>query len=235
MSRDESRNNAMLHAKASGIVRDNVSGSAFIPATQRPDGSWRAAKKVKEGYVPPEDIGKFVCKAEREYRQRTQYVVGSSSLMREPSRGVSESNFAAYDPKNDPMKASELSKSAKKNAKRKAAKARKQNDINPEDAVIEDISSVIAGLNAAKIKGEDKTDSQKTVRATEAAESSLADLSEEEKQKQIKKRTKVLRQIEGLEKRRDTGETLDPDQINKINRKEAILMELAEMGHHEEA
>ena len=34
MSRDESRNNAMLHAKASGIVRDNVSGSAFIPATQ---------------------------------------------------------------------------------------------------------------------------------------------------------------------------------------------------------
>lgn len=37
--------------------------------------------------MPPEDIGKFVCKAEREYRQRTQYVVGSSSLMREPSRG----------------------------------------------------------------------------------------------------------------------------------------------------
>jgi len=233
MSRDESRNNAMLHAKASGIVRDNVSGSAFIPATQRPDGSWRAAKKVKEGYVPPEDIGKFVCKAEREYRQRTQYVVGSSSLLREPSRGVSESNFAAYDPKNDPMKATELSKSAKKNAKRKAAKARKQNDINPEDAVIEDISSVIAGLNAAKIKGEEKTDSQKTV--PKEPESSLADLSEEEKQKQIKKRTKVLRQIEGLEKRRDTGETLDPDQINKINRKGAILSELAEMGHHEEA
>ena len=73
--------------------------------------------------MPPEDIGKFVCKAEREYRQRTQYVVGSSSLLREPSRGkrfnghhlfyfkgVSESNFAAYDPKNDPMKATELSK-----------------------------------------------------------------------------------------------------------------------------
>ncbi|CAG5087859.1 Oidioi.mRNA.OKI2018_I69.PAR.g11650.t1.cds [Oikopleura dioica] len=234
MSRDESRNNAMLHAKASGIVRDNVSGSAFIPATQRPDGSWRPAKKVKEGYVPPEDIGKFVCKAEREYRQRTQYVVGSSSLRREPSRGASESNFSAYDPKNDPMKAPELSKSAKKNAKRKAAKARKQNDINPEDAVIEDISSVIAGLNAAKIKSEDSGDSKKTVNAS-APDSSLAELSVEEKQKQIKKRTKVLRQIEGLEKRRDAGETLDPDQINKIARKEAILAELAELGHHEEA
>ena len=63
--------------------------------------------------------------------------------------------------------------------------------------------AVIAGLNAAKIKGEEKTDSQKTV--PKEPESSLADLSEEEKQKQIKKRTKVLRQIEGLEKRRDTA------------------------------
>ena len=64
---------------------------------QRPDGSWRPAKKVKEGYVPPEDIGKFVCKAEREYRQRTQYVVGSSSLRREPSRGTQSTRHFVLD------------------------------------------------------------------------------------------------------------------------------------------
>ena len=61
--------------------------------------------------------------------------------------------------------------------------------------------AVIAGLNAAKIKGEEKSDSEKTEKEPESL---LADLSGEEKQKQIKKRIKVLRQIEGLENRRDT-------------------------------
>eukprot|EP00286_Rhodomonas_abbreviata_P026498 CAMPEP_0181307208 /NCGR_PEP_ID=MMETSP1101-20121128/10746_1 /TAXON_ID=46948 /ORGANISM="Rhodomonas abbreviata, Strain Caron Lab Isolate" /LENGTH=205 /DNA_ID=CAMNT_0023413387 /DNA_START=10 /DNA_END=627 /DNA_ORIENTATION=+ len=34
----------------------------IIPATQRPDGTWRAPKKVKKGYVPPDEQEKFQTK-----------------------------------------------------------------------------------------------------------------------------------------------------------------------------
>uniref|UniRef100_A0A914XS53 Partner of Y14 and mago n=1 Tax=Panagrolaimus superbus TaxID=310955 RepID=A0A914XS53_9BILA len=61
-------------------------GETFIAATQRPDGTWRKPRRVKEGYVPPEEQPKYKCPAAVEVEKETtvssgpKYPVGWSPL-----------------------------------------------------------------------------------------------------------------------------------------------------------
>ncbi|CAG0920031.1 unnamed protein product [Notodromas monacha] len=119
----------------STIVRED--GNRYIPASRRPDGTWRKARRVKDGYVPQEEVPLYESKGKQFAKAVPDHPIGLSPAQIERLRLARERNAGhesnprevgnALIPGLDPARAvASIKKTAKKAAKGKQGEAVKK-------------------------------------------------------------------------------------------------------------
>ncbi|CAH1180362.1 unnamed protein product [Phaedon cochleariae] len=184
---------------ASNIV--NESGEQFIPASQRPDGTWRKARRVKEGYVPQEEVPLYESKGKQFLSKKDEPIVlpsGKTALRPIPGLFIVQD-----DTDKKPTK--------KKNKKRTSIASENI------DMMLEKIK-LVESPSATDKKTTKSSDISKNIETTDP-------------QKKLKNLKKRLREIETLEEKIQKGDIAkpEPEQLAKVKRKNDLILQIYEL------
>ncbi|KAG8192345.1 hypothetical protein JTE90_002165 [Oedothorax gibbosus] len=190
----------MAMATPNTVIKDDT--GTYIPATQRPDGSWRKARRVKDGYIPQDEMPLYESKGKQWAKNRPTLPVGL-----DPCYSIPQAT------KNGPKKIPGLSDTAKpSDATPKTSSSKKKKKKKDDTAKIVPVTNMIEKMDINSTK-------------TDPVSATV------DPAKRIRNLKKKLRDINALKLKIESGELANPekDQLEKIARKGEIEAEIEEL------
>ncbi|RAL01352.1 putative RNA binding protein Pym [Aspergillus ibericus CBS 121593] len=194
----------------SGIATNETTGERYIPSSLRADGSKRREIRVRPGYRPPEDVELYKNRAAEAWKNRGKGgVPGADGLKEEEDASPNKAGSATNN----------------KNAKRREAK-RKAKATQDSTANGKDVTQIENWRAAASAEG--KKQSNGTDKAAAPAEEAIDP--EAEKEKKARNLKKKLRQARDLRDKKNQGEALLPEQLEKVIKIQELVRQLDALG-----
>jgi len=212
--------------EGSNFVFDN-DGNKYIAASKRPDGTMRKQRRVKDGYVPQDEVAKYECGPATAQALRAQN--GPVGCM------------FVEDKKEDRPMSKNARKKAKLREKKRIINSKDDNDLKVDEVThsmdkvrvsecgSDHSSSGPANDGFQVVNGRKGSNSNQPANQPQAEMAAQAADFEKELQKRLKNLTKKVRQIEELEKKIKDAEIQKPtvDEVEKIGKKAGFLEEIS--------
>lgn len=190
---------------SAGITTDSSTGERYIPSSVRADGSKRREIKVRPGYKPPEDVELYRNRAAAAWKTRGKGgVPGAEAPSSEEDKSAQTDAMAASN----------------KNAKRREAKRKAKEAEATTEAATEKKGADSDNWRAGTTKKEEPKDEPKEEPVDPEAE----------KEKKVRNLKKKLRQAHELREKKLRGETLLPEQFEKVIKIQELIRQLDVLG-----